>query len=205
MGAVSAARPKTQGIAENEGSVVIEYWPNPTSQERSNAMSSAQRVYLFITVFLFVAAVVGGIMLAVQHGRSDSTEIILSETVPPEISGEVCIEGAVATPGIYALRAGDTLEALLCDAGIETDADLTHIEIHVPRQGEEQPSQRIDINRAEPWLLEVLPGIGEVLAQRIVDYRSETGSFRTIQDLLQVEGIGSVTLEKIEDYITVSD
>ncbi len=168
-------------------------------------MSGAQRVYLFITVFLFVAAIAGGIMLAVQHSSSDPVEIILSETVPPEMCGGVCIEGAVANPGVYPLRAGDTLEMILCDAGIETDADLSHIEIYVPREGEEQCSQKIDINRAEPWLLEVLPGIGEVLAQRIVDYRSDNGAFRTIQDLLRVEGIGSVTLEKIEDYITVSD
>jgi competence protein ComEA len=168
-------------------------------------MSGAQRVYLFITVFLFVAAVAGGIMLAVQHSRNDSTEIILSETVPPDMCGEVCIEGAVASPGVYPLRAGDTLEMILCDAEIETDADLSHIEIYVPQKGEEQCSQKIDINRAEPWLLQALPGIGEVLAQRTVDYRSDNGAFRTIQDLLRVEGIGPATLDKIEYYITVSD
>ncbi|MCK4388321.1 MAG: helix-hairpin-helix domain-containing protein, partial [Dehalococcoidia bacterium] len=58
---------------------------------------------------------------------------------------------------------------------------------------------------AEPWLLETLPGIGEVLAQRIVDYRSENGPFKRIEDLLKVSGIGEATFEKIKDYITVSD
>jgi len=56
-----------------------------------------------------------------------------------------------------------------------------------------------------PWLLEVLPGIGEVLAQRIADYRSKNGPFKRIEDLLKVSGIGPATLEKIKDYITVSD
>ncbi len=55
------------------------------------------------------------------------------------------------------------------------------------------------------WVLEALPGIGKVLAQRIVDYRNEHGTFKTIEDLLKVSGIGEVTFDKIKDYITVSD
>ena len=54
-------------------------------------------------------------------------------------------------------------------------------------------------------MLEALPGIGELLAQRIVDYRSENGPFRRIEDLLKVSGIAPATFEKIKDYITVSD
>ena len=57
----------------------------------------------------------------------------------------------------------------------------------------------------KPWLLEALPGIGETRAQAIVDYRNENGPFKRIEDLLQVKGIGEGTLDKIKDYITVSD
>ena len=168
-------------------------------------MSRADRFYLFVTVFLVIAAIAGGIMLAVQHSRSQPVEIVLSQTQPPELSGELYIGGAVANPGIYSLKEGDTLQTLLTDAGIELDADLSHIELYIPRESEEESLQKIDINRAEPWLLEALPGIGEVLAQRIVDYRSENGPFRRIEDLLKVSGIGPATFEKIKDYITVSD
>ena len=168
-------------------------------------MSRADRFYLFITVFLLVAAIAGGIMLAVQHSRSQPVEIVLSQTEPPEQSGELYIGGAVANPGIYPWQEGDTIQALLLNASVEPDADLSHIEIYVSREGKEQSPQKIDINRAEPWLLQALPGIGEVLAQRIVDYRSENGPFRTIEDLLKVSGIGEATFEKIKDYITVSD
>jgi competence protein ComEA len=168
-------------------------------------MSRADRFYLFVTVFLLAAAIAGGIMLIVQHGRSQPVEIVLSQTEPPDLSGEVYIGGAVSNPGIYVLREGDTLQMLLSDAGVEPDADLSHIEIHIPREGEEQSPQKIAINRAEAWLLEALPGIGEVLAQRIVDYRSENGSFRRIEDVLKVSGIGSATFENIKDFITVSD
>jgi len=153
----------------------------------------------------FIAAIAGGVMLAVQHSRSQPVEIVLSQTEPPELSGEIYIGGAVANPGIYPVKEGDTLQTLLSDAGIEPDADLSHIEIDVPREGEGQSPQKIDINRAELWLLEALPGIGEVLAQRIADYRSENGPFRRIEDLLKVSGIGPATFEKIKDYITVSD
>jgi len=168
-------------------------------------MSRADRFYLFVTVFLVIAAIAGGVMLAVQHSRSQPVEIVLSQTEPPAQSGEIYIGGAVDNPGIYALREGDTLQALLSDAGIEADANLSHIEIYVPQEGEEQSPQKIDINRAEPWLLEALSGIGEVTAQAIVDYRSENGPFKRIEDLLKVSGIGPATLEKIKDYITVLD
>ena len=168
-------------------------------------MSRADRFYLFVTVFLAIAAIAGGVMLAVQHSKNQPVEIVLSQTEPPEQSGEIYIGGAVANPGIYPLKEGDTLQALLSDAGVEPDADLSHIEIYVPQEGEEQSPQKIDINRADPWLLEALPGIGEVLAQSIVDYRSENGPFKRIEDLLKVSGIGEATFEKIRDYITVSD
>ncbi len=168
-------------------------------------MSRADRFYLFVTVFLVIAAIAGGVMLAVQHSRSQPVEIVLPQTEPPELSGELYIGGAVANPGIYPLREDDTIEALLLDAGVEPDADLSHIELYIPREGEEQSPQKIDINRAEPWLLEALPGIGEVLAQRIADYRSENGPFRRIEDLLKVSGIGPATFEKIKNYITVAN
>ena len=168
-------------------------------------MSRADRFYLFVTVFLLAAAIAGGIMLAVQHSQSQPVEIVLSQTELPEQSGELYIGGAVANPGIYVLREGDTWQMLLSDAGVEPDADLSHIELYIPREGEEQSPQKIDINRAEAWLLEALPRIGEVLAQRIVDYRSENGSFRRIEDLLKVSGIGPETFENIKNYITVSD
>jgi len=168
-------------------------------------MSRADKFYLFITVFLGIAAIAGGVMLAVQHNRNQPVEIVLSQTEPPEQSGEIYIGGAVANPGIYSLKEGDTFQTLLSDAGVESDADLSHIEIYVPREGEEQSPQKIDINRAEPWLLEALPGIGETRAQAIVDYRSENGPFKRIEDLLKVSGTGEATFDKIKDFITVSD
>jgi len=168
-------------------------------------MSRADRFYLFITVFLVIAVVVGGVMLATKHSKSQPMEIILSQAEPSQQSGEVYISGAVANPGIYSLKEGDTMQALLSDAGVEADADLSHIKIYIPQKGAASLPQKIDINRAEPRLLEALPGIGETRAQTIVDYRNENGPFKRIEDLLQVKGIGQGTFDKIKDCITVSD
>jgi competence protein ComEA len=168
-------------------------------------MSRVTRFYLSITIFLAVAAIAGGVTLGVQHSRNRPVEIVLSQTELPERSGQLYISGAVANPGIYTLREGDTLQTVLSYAGVEPDADLNHIEIYVAGQNDEESPQKIDINRAEPWLLEALPGVGAVTAQRIVDYRSQKGPFRAIEELLQVTGIGEATFQKIKDYVTVSD
>lgn len=168
-------------------------------------MGRVDRFYFFITVFLLIAAIAGGIMLGLQRSRNQPIEVVLSETEPPELSGDVYIGGAVASPGIYPWQEGDTLQMLLYHAGVEADADLSHIEIYISEAGETASIQKIDINRAELWLLKALPGIGEVLAQRIIDYRDINGAFKRIEDLLKVSGIGSATLENMKDLITVSD
>ena len=58
----------------------------------------------------------------------------------------------------------------------------------------------IDINRADAEQLTALPGIGEVLAQRIVDYREANGPFRCLDELCDVEGIGEKRVENLQDY-----
>jgi len=64
---------------------------------------------------------------------------------------------------------------------------------------------RVNINSADVERLTDLPGIGPSYAQRIVDYRKEFGPFKTIEDLLNVRGIGDRTFEKIRDRITIKE
>lgn len=64
---------------------------------------------------------------------------------------------------------------------------------------------RLNVNTATAAELELLPGIGPVKAQAIVDYRAEHGAFASARELLNVSGIGEVTLAGLIDYITVED
>jgi comEA protein len=64
-------------------------------------------------------------------------------------------------------------------------------------------TQLIDLNGAELWLLESLPGIGAIRAQAIIDYRTQNGPFRDIHEIINVPGIGASTFEKIKEYIIV--
>lgn len=66
-----------------------------------------------------------------------------------------------------------------------------------------QSSGKLDVNTATAAQLQMLPGIGEVLAQSIIDYRRENGPFASTDELMNVAGIGTKRLEEILDYITV--
>ena len=62
---------------------------------------------------------------------------------------------------------------------------------------------RLDINTASLQQLTLLPGIGETIAQRIIDYRTKHGRFQSIDELLQVNGIGEKKFEQMKPYIKV--
>jgi competence protein ComEA len=137
----------------------------------------------------------------------------------------VDVAGAVRTPGVYEFAEGErVVDAIERAGGPRPKADLSLLnlaaplvdgtQILVPKigpavtgvPGETAPGSAtglIKINTASATELETLSGIGEVLAATIVEYRTQNGPFASVDDLLDVSGIGPATLEEIRDQVTV--
>ncbi len=138
----------------------------------------------------------------------------------------VYVTGAVNKPDVYELpeesRVKDAIEKA---GGVTKEADLISInlaeklsdgeEVVVPKKGENtsiagsstsstNKNSKININTADATELEKLPGIGEVKAEAIIQYRKSYGRFKTIHDITRVSGIGEKTFEKIKDLISVN-
>ncbi len=67
----------------------------------------------------------------------------------------------------------------------------------------QEPQEPIDVNTASEEQLELIPGIGPAMAQRIIAWREQNGPFERVEDLLNVRGIGTTTLEKLRPYVVV--
>lgn len=177
-------------------------------------MKQLERLYL-PAVALLVLVIAAGAGLLLYRAASGDAGMELTVATPPARSQQVkvSVTGAVARPGVYVLQNGATLEeALRAAEGATADADLAYVnlsrrardgdQLHIPRSGE--APQRVNINTADPWLLEALPGIGEELAKRIVDYRLQNGYFTRVEDLKLVKGVSPAIFEKLKDLIAVN-
>ena len=137
----------------------------------------------------------------------------------------VYICGAVKHPGVYRLH-GD---ARVCDAvdaagGLSRKADAFAVnqarlltdgeQITIPRKGkksstkgrtgtDDKVSGLVNINQADLAELMTLAGIGEAKAQLIIDYRTENGSFSSIEDIMKISGIKEGIYNRIKDQITI--
>jgi competence protein ComEA len=162
---------------------------------------------LAVLVAVIVAGV--GVLVYRQAALPGSTEIEIGVPSPLIV---VDVTGAVPHPGLKVLQEGDRVShAISAAGGLAADADRDALNlaaplrdgdrVHVYRLGE--VPQKVNLNTAEGWLLESLPGIGDVLAQRIIDYRDQNGGFHDVDDLKNVEGISASTLEGFRDMVIV--
>lgn len=160
-----------------------------------------------LTILLIVVIALSGIFAWSRYRVTQAQEIVVATSYPSEkYPGKIYIGGAVANPGFYPLKADDSIETLVQATGSATiDSDSSLIKLHISEVGDEEAPQKINLNRAEVWLLEALPGIGEERAKAIVDYRLEQGPFRSINELTKVTGIGAKTFEQVSPLISVAD
>jgi len=158
-----------------------------------------------LAILLLVTVIIAGSMIISQKaGQGQAIDITLAPE--REIIGQIYVGGEVNNPGYYPLFSSDNLDDIITAAGgLKEGAALDSVELTVCQINDESTPQKININRAEAWLLEALPGVGEVKALAIIEYRQEHGLFRDINELLQVPGFGDTSFEQIKDFITVND
>lgn len=146
------------------------------------------------------------------------TSAVHTETIQVHVSGWVSApgvisldDGALAADAIAAaggLRPGARVEGVNLAAPV---ANGTQLIIPGPDDAPVEPpggssggaGGLVAVNRATAVELETLPGVGPVLASRIVAFREENGPFSTVEDLLSVPGIGEAKLAALRDLITV--
>lgn len=168
------------------------------------AETTSTKIVTAVILLLVIITTIGGIIILSRYEQGHPVEILHS---PVQIwNGTIYIGGSVNLPGYYPFTYEDTIETLIRSAGGLTENSTPNdITLLLDNSKQELRAQKIDINRAEKWLLEALPGIGETIAQRIIDYRMNNGKFINTLGLIEVDGIGSSVYERIKVYITVSD
>ena len=175
---------------------------------------------LQVTVGVVAAVVLVGGAIWFGLGPDPQPPIAPVATVETEPTTmlTVHVSGAVMRPGVVVVDARDRVADVLAAAGgASRDADLSRLNlaatvkdgdhITVPSKvapGEVMPQPDVvgvDVNRSTVSQLESLPGVGPVLAERIIEYRDENGPFTEIEDLLDVPGIGEAKLDGMRDDI----
>ena len=170
---------------------------------------------------LFLAALVWIVV------RNPSGEAVTLRPAPTERPVIVHITGAVPRPGVYALPEGSRVQdAIAAAGGFLAEAEKTEINLAallidgekldipyleggslvLPTPGATvvaATTELIDINTASQSELETLPGIGPTTAQKIIEYRQQNGAFVSIEELINVSGIGPGLYERVKDLITV--
>lgn len=184
-------------------------------------MKSWQLLAFGILLGLLSAAV---ILLVIRQPSGRPIEILPAPSPMPLV---VDVSGQVLSPGVYSLPPGARVsEAIAAAGGLLDDADPSMINlaarvkdgdkvwipaegslssIPLPESSRSSSVTTINLNTASAKELETLPGIGEVKANEIVAYREEHGLYLSIDDLLNVPGIGPELLEKIRPSISLSD
>jgi competence protein ComEA len=130
----------------------------------------------------------------------------------------VHVSGAVGTPGLVTVPAGSRVaDAIAAAGGARPGAELSTLnlaapvidgqQLVVPRSGEAAGTAaaggRVAVNTAGIEDLERLPGVGPVLASRIVEHRERNGPFTVVEDLLDVPGIGEGKLAALREAVQV--
>jgi competence protein ComEA len=183
---------------------------------------NANRYRIAIGASAVLVAVVAGMWWGTRAPEPVPVVVDVGEVDPTrEATITVHVSGAVASPGLVQLVPGARVaDAVAAAGGALPVADLGRVnlaadigdgeQIEIPASGPETDRSGtggasdtgVDLNRASVEELQQLPGVGPVLAGRIVDHRDEFGAFESVEDLLDVAGIGEAKLEQLRSAVS---
>jgi competence protein ComEA len=201
-------------------------------RERLSALSTGELVGLVVLVVALLSGAGLWYVRSLPRPVQVRAEPV-AETRSPAASTTpavllVDVAGWVRSPGVYEFHEGDrVIDAIEAVGGARREAALETLNLAAPlvdgtqvfvtRRGDALPGAAstaggtapssggalVNVNTASPSELEALPGVGEVIAQRIVDFRTANGPFASVDELLEVSGIGEATLEAMRELVTV--
>jgi competence protein ComEA len=204
----------------------------PRDQPQPEPAVVPRRVHGAHVRVLVTMAVAAGVLLTwwllserPRTSSPDPVSLPVTATPSPTAAAELIVDvaGKVKRPGIVSVPAGSRVyEAIEEAGGLRGSADTSTLNMaRVLTDGEQivvgtdtaapgatappgssAPSAMISLGSATLEQLDTLPGIGPVTAQAIIDHRTEHGPFTSVDDLLDVTGIGEATLADLRDRVT---
>lgn len=207
--------------------------PDPDRPEpghrRKPHRSGLRAIHLRLVAVVAVVAVVllAAWLLAGRPHEVDPAVSAIAATGPADAVSTspgkaeliVDVAGRVRRPGIVTLPPGSRVhEAIKAAGGPVGDVDTSGLNLaRVLADGEQvlvgdppagqggsgDAGGRVNLNSADLVALDALPGVGPVTAESIVSWRQENGPFQSIDDLLEVKGIGDATLAELRDRVTI--
>jgi len=184
---------------------------------------SRRRALAYVLALLTVLSLAGRVAFRDESPAPAAAPLNLRAEPPPARKVVVHVVGQVYEPGLYSLPEGSRVDdAIKRAGGPKPKAALVLVNLAAPVADGQQvvvPSNReaaqalaggsvaggaggrVHLNSATLDQLDELPGIGPVIAQKILDYRSEHGAFGSVEELDAVPGIGPATLDELRDLV----
>ena len=142
------------------------------------------------------------ILFIVYNSFISYGELLDNETIRVEVRGQV------KKDKVLEVKKGSKLIDILDEIDLNENVDISCYSLNETLHNnqiiifeEKSEENKISINNADLKELTTLPGIGEIVAQRIIDYRNNNGSFTCLEDIKLVKGIGESKYEKFKEYI----
>jgi competence protein ComEA len=178
---------------------------------------SRRRALVLAAAALALLAVAGRTLAGAGAAAEEPPQALVAEPAAAAPKLVVHVAGAVSRPGLYRLAEGRRVADAVARAGGATaPADTAAINLAAPLADGMQvlvprripggagatTGGRVSLSSATAAELDLLPGIGPVTAQKILDYRSAHGGFRSVEDLDAIPGIGPARVEQLRDAVS---